>query len=154
MRMNFVSDLIGNQARRLAPVLVAALLICACASAPKQDAALYRDLGEEAGIAKLVDLLLVEVHGDLRINILFENTDMPYLRERLIEQICQGSGGPCTYTGLSMPEAHSGLGISADDFTAFVEDLNAAMAKAGLAPDVQQRLLALLGPMQPEVVGQ
>jgi hemoglobin len=123
-------------------------------TAPVHDDRLYRALGGEAGIARVVDAALAEIHGDLRINIFFEKTDMADLRRLLIEQICAATGGPCTYSGRSMEEAHSGLNLTDADFDAFVEDLVHAMNSTKVPTDLQKQLLALLGPMRPEVVGQ
>jgi hemoglobin len=126
----------------------------AAAAPAKAGDKLYRALGGEAGITRVVDAALAEVHNDLRINILFEKTDIPDLRRLLIEQICAATGGPCTYTGRSMEEAHSGLNLTDADFDAFVEDLVRAMNASGVSADSQKQLLGLLGPMRPEVVGQ
>jgi hemoglobin len=114
----------------------------------------YVDLGGLAAIEAVVDAALAEIANDLRINLLFAETDMPYLRARLVEQICEATGGPCTYTGLSMEEAHSGQDVSEAEFGYFVEDLVAAMTKLGVPKDKQDALLAVLGPMKPQVVGQ
>jgi hemoglobin len=149
-------------------ITICALLAAGCAGAPPQHAppaksaaapakggdALYRALGGEAGITKVVDAALAEIHGDLRINIFFEKTDMADLRRLLIEQICAATGGPCSYTGRSMEEAHSGLNLTNADFDAFVEDLVHAMNSTKVPPDLQKQLLNLLGPMRPQVVGQ
>jgi hemoglobin len=153
---------------------IAALLAAACAgtsqssktTTPAQAAAhataapahaddrLYRALGGEAGIARVVDASLAEIHGDLRINLLFEKTDLADLRRLLIEQLCAATGGPCKYTGRSMEEAHSGLNLTDADFDAFVEDLVRAMNTTKVPADLQKQLLDLLGSMRPEVVGQ
>ena len=155
-------------------VLIATLMACACAgtkqngktaapastsqhaaAAPAQhDDRLYRALGGQAGIARVVDASLAEIHGDLRINLLFEKTDLADLRRLIIEQLCAATGGPCTYTGRSMEEAHSGLNLTDADFDAFVDDLVRAMNSLKVPADLQKQLLALLGPMRPEVVGQ
>lgn len=150
----------------------ATLLLSACAShAPHHDGAaattaattttasaapdaMYRSLGGNDGIATLVDAALTHIHSDLRINIFFEKTDLADLRRLLIEQICAATGGPCTYTGRSMEEAHSGMNLTDADFTAFVEDLVAAMNEVKLAPEKQKAVLGLFGPMKPQVVGQ
>ena len=123
------------------------------AAGAKSDA-LYRALGGTDGITKVVDAALAEIHGDLRINIFFEKTDMADLRRLLIEQICAATGGPCEYTGRSMEEAHSGLNLTDADFDAFVEDLVRAMDSQKVPKDLQKQLLGLLGPMRPQVVGQ
>ena len=79
---------------------------------------------------------------------------MADLRRLLIEQICAATGGPCTYSGRSMEEAHSGLNLTDADFDAFVDDLVRAMNSTKVPPDLQKQLLGLLGPMRPQVVGQ
>jgi hemoglobin len=148
-------------------LFAAILTLAACATPPPRAAkattgstpaaasdALYRALGADAGIARLVDAALTRIHGDLRINIFFEHTDLPDLRRLVIEQICAASGGPCTYSGRSMEEAHSGMNLSNADFDAFVGDLVAAMNEVKLAPATQQQVLALFGPMRTQVVGQ
>ncbi|MEO5560682.1 MAG: group 1 truncated hemoglobin [Dokdonella sp.] len=116
--------------------------------------ALYRALGGADGVARLVDAALARIHGDLHINLFFEHTDLADLRRLLIEQICAASGGPCSYTGRSMEEAHSGMHLEKADFNAFVEDLVAAMNEVKLALATQQQVLALFGPMRPQIVGQ
>src|SRR5690242_5260142 len=156
-----------NQSMKRLSLLAAVLLLAACASnAPHHAAsapapaaaaapdAMYRALGGGDGVAKLVDAALKHIHGDLRINIFFEKTDLADLRRLLIEQICAATGGPCTYTGRSMEEAHSGLNLTNADFDAFVEDLVHAMNSTKVPPDLQKQLLDLLGPMRPQVVGQ
>lgn len=120
----------------------------------RADNALYTSLGGLPAIEAVVDAALAEIANDLRINLLFADTDMPYLRARLVEQICEATGGPCTYTGLSMEEAHSGQDVSEEEFGYFVEDLVAAMTRLDVPKDKQDALLAVLGPMKPQVVGQ
>jgi hemoglobin len=139
-------------------LMVLAAVLCGCAPVPARQApapdALYLSLGGTAGIERLVDATLARVHADLRINLFFENTDLADLRSLLIEQICSASGGPCVYTGRSMEEAHSGMNLSNEDFSAFVEDLVAAMNEATVAASTQEQVLGLFGPMKPEIVGQ
>jgi hemoglobin len=135
----------------------ALVLLTGCVVAPHHSApkdALYQSLGGEAGVARLTDAALGRIHSDLRINVFFEHTDLPDLRRLLIEQICTASGGPCTYTGRSMEEAHSGMNLSDADFTAFVEDLISAMNEVKLSEDAQKQVLGLFGPMKPQIVGQ
>ncbi len=125
----------------------------AASAAPHGDS-LYRALGGQEGIGKVVDASLVEIHNDKRIAFFFEKTDLADLRRLLVEQLCAATGGPCTYSGRTMEESHSGLNIKDADFDAFVEDLVRAMDKEKVPKDLQKQLLGLLGPMRPDVVGQ
>jgi len=79
-------------------------------------------------------------------------TNLPRLRRLLVEQICQGSGGPCRYSGRSMRAAHRGLGIRGGDFNALVEDLKKSLNKFGVPAREQGELLAILGPMKRDIV--
>ncbi|MBL8300396.1 MAG: group 1 truncated hemoglobin [Rhodanobacteraceae bacterium] len=143
--------------KMLLPGLIA-IVLAACAAVPEKKSvdsnALYSRLGGAAGVEAVVDAALRRIHGDLRINIFFEKSDLADVRRLLIEQICAATGGPCTYSGRSMEEAHSGMNLTDQDFDIFVEDLVAAMTEVKVSPELQQELLALFGPMRPQVVGQ
>jgi hemoglobin len=71
---------------------------------------------------------------------------------RLVDQICQASGGPCKYTGKDMKSAHAGMGVTSADFTALVEDLSGALDKFKVSEKEKGELLAALGPMKSEIV--
>ncbi|NJN95558.1 MAG: group 1 truncated hemoglobin [Anaerolineales bacterium] len=113
---------------------------------------LYDRMGGQAAIQAVVDEFLKNVAADNRINKFFANTDLARLNKLLVEQICQGSGGPCIYTGRSMKESHMGLGISDADFNALVEDLVKALDTFNVPEQEQNDLLSILGPMQPDIV--
>jgi len=169
-----VADLANAGPKRLmsaagiAAMVVPILILIGCAGQPARqsgkpdssrsasgaNAALYLELGGKEGITKVVDLFLAKVDNDLRINLFFEKTDHKDLRNLVIEQFCQATGGPCVYCGRSMEEAHSGLNLTDADFAAFVEDLIAALDELNVPKASQDKLLALLGPMKPQVVGQ
>jgi hemoglobin len=130
-----------------------AMSLVACASAPRRDDSLYRALGERDGIARVVDSALLWILSDARINELFTATDPVQLAPLLVDQICEATGGPCTYTGRSMEDVHTGLNISEAQFGAFVEDLVAALDEHQVPADAQAQLLAALGGMKGQVVG-
>lgn len=139
---------------RLTIAIVLLALTSACAVRPPADARLYAELGEQAGIEALVDGLIERITRNPRIAHRFEFSDLDNLHLRLSEQICEVSGGPCTYGGEPMDLAHAGQDIRPHEFNALVEDLQDAMQAQGLPFPVQNRLLALLAPMQRDIVGQ
>jgi hemoglobin len=138
---------------------VAALLVACAPSAPPQASApkvdpnsLYARLGGKPAISALVDDFVGNVAGDRRINRYFAHADVPGLKAKLVDQICQASGGPCVYTGRSMKEAHKGMGIRSRDFTALVEDLKKSLDKFNVPAREQGELLGALGPMKGDIV--
>src|SRR5437867_10430872 len=85
-----------------------------------QPASLYERLGAKPAITAVVDDFVARVAADSRINGRFANTNVPRFKMNLVDQICQASGGPCTYTGRDMKSAHTGMRISNADFDALV----------------------------------
>ena len=116
------------------------------------DDSLYRDLGEKAGLVRIVDNLLEISLADERIKHSFDNTNIPRLKGLLVDQFCVLSGGPCTYKGRNMKKAHSALHLTNMNFNALVEDLQVAMERENVAFGTQNQLLALLAPMNRDVV--
>jgi hemoglobin len=71
----------------------------------------------------------------------------------LVDQICQASGGPCTYTGRSMLDAHRGMAITDTEFGALVDDLVRSLDRFKVPATEKNELLTALGGMKPEIVG-
>ncbi|SED71481.1 group I truncated hemoglobin [Pseudomonas anguilliseptica] len=133
-------------------LLVVVLSLAACALQPPKDDSLYRDLGGQAGITRIVEGMLLNIAADARIVRHFENIDIVRLRDKLVEQVCVEAGGPCTYTGDSMEESHKGQNLTPSDFNALVENLQEAMSAQGVPMPAQNRLLARLAPMRAQVI--
>lgn len=133
-------------------LLLVLLILAACAQQVPKDDSLYRDLGEQAGITRIVEGMLLNIAADSRIVRHFENIDIVRLRDKLVEQICVEAGGPCTYTGDSMEESHKGQNLTPSDFNALVENLQDAMSAQGVPMPAQNRLLARLAPMRAQVI--
>lgn len=117
-----------------------------------QPKSLYSRLGGLPAITAVVDDFVANVAADKRINRFFANTDIPNLKRRLVEQICAGSGGPCTYKGRDMKSAHRGMGVANSHFDALVGDLVKSLDKFKVPAKEQKELLALLGPMRKDIV--
>ena len=115
--------------------------------------ALYDRLGGKPAITAVVDDFIGNVAGDARINKRFANANIPRLKQQLVDQICEASGGPCKYTGMSMLDAHRGMNISDGEFTALVEDLITSLDKFKVPAQEKNELLTALGGMKPQIVG-
>ena len=115
-------------------------------------ASLYERLGGLDAITMVIDSFSARCAGDDRINGKFARTDIPRLRKMLVDQICEGTGGPCSYSGRDMRAADDGMGVTAGEFDALVEDLVATLDEFNVPKAEQEELLGLLGPMRDEIV--
>ena len=135
------------------PLLSAVLVAAGCPSTTsKPEASLYQRLGGTVAITAVVDDFVANVAADSRINARFANTDIPRFKQLLVEQICAGSGGPCTYTGRDMKTTHAGMGITDAEFDAVVEDLVQSLDKLKVPAAEKEELLGILGPMKADIV--
>lgn len=120
-------------------------------------ASLYQRLGGAEGIAKLVD---DTVDAHMR-NPAIMARFLPY-RERgeeleaakahLRNFFGMGSGGPETYSGRSMPDAHRGMNISAAEYIAAVDDILATLDKHGIDADSRREVLAIAYSLKDEIM--
>jgi len=113
---------------------------------------LYQAFGERAGLRTLMDDFVVRLKADPRIGDKFRGTNLENLAKSLTEQLCQLSGGPCTYNGPDMKTAHASLGITRADFNALVEVFQQSMDAKGIPFARQNQMLALLAPMYRDIV--
>ena len=136
--------------------VVLAVASSTIALAQKKDS-LYTSLGGKKAITAVVDEFVARVAADGRINAVFKQTAsdpkrLASFKAKLVDQICEASGGPCKYKGKSMKEAHMGMGIAGKDFQALVEDLVGALDKFQVKEADKNALLGVLGPMQKDIV--
>jgi hemoglobin len=92
----------------------------------------FNQLGGYAAVGATVDAFLVRVGGDARINGRFAETDMVDLRAKLVDQVCQATGGYCVYTGADMLTAHAGMCVSNLEFDYMAEDFLGALTDVGV----------------------
>ncbi|MEO6291594.1 MAG: group 1 truncated hemoglobin [Burkholderiaceae bacterium] len=118
----------------------------------ENSAALYQAFGEKAGLVKLMDDFVPRLQADKRTATAFKDANVVNLKAKLVEQICQVSGGPCAYKGADMKSAHSSMDITKTDFNALVEVLQQAMDAQGIPFRNQNQLLAKLAPMHRDVI--
>jgi hemoglobin len=115
-------------------------------------ATLFERLGGHESISAVVEDFVARCAADDRINGKFARTDIPRLKQMLKDQVCMATGGPCTYAGRSMRETHDGMGVTAGEFDALVEDLIATLDGFGVAKAEQDELLGILGPLRGDIV--
>ena len=116
------------------------------------DPALYRTFGEQPGLVKLVDDFMLRLLADPRTGPHFKEANKERVKEQLVDQFCQVTGGPCVYKGADMKSAHADLEIGKRDFNALVEVLQQAMDARSIPFTAQNQLLAQLAFMHRDII--
>jgi hemoglobin len=147
--------------RQIGLVLVLMLAVACGGSAKKEDTtggggadkSLYDRLGGKDAITAVVDDFVNTAATDERISDFFRNSDAADLKAKLVDQICEATGGPCKYTGKDMKTAHTGMKITEEHFNALVEDLVQSLDKFNVGQREKDELLGALGGMKGDIVG-
>jgi hemoglobin len=95
---------------------------------------------------------VARVGSDDRANGKFARTDIDRLKKEVVDQLCEATGGPCTYTGRSMLETHDGMQVTAGEFDVVMQHLGAALDELNVPKTEQDELVDLLMPMRDDIV--
>jgi hemoglobin len=111
---------------------------------------LYDRLGGVYNIATVVDDLIDRLMGDPRLNA---NPRVNEAHHRVspagfkylaTELVCSAAGGPQTYTGRSMGDAHRHLMITDQEWQAFMDDLGQTFDKFAVPQPEREELVAIV----------
>jgi hemoglobin len=127
-------------------------LSLACAMSAHAEETLFAQIGGEPKLRATIDTMVEVMLVDKRINFTFAETDLAKFKGLLYDQICELTGGPCKYTGRDMKTSHEKINSTNEMFNALAEDLYIAFEKHGVPYRVQNKVMALLAPMQPQIV--
>jgi len=145
--------------RQIGFVLAMVFAIAACGGKKSEetmkggDKPLYDRLGGKDAITAVVDDFVNNVAADEKIKDRFKNTDAKDLKAKLVDQICEASGGPCKYTGKDMKTSHTGMKITEEEFNALVGDLVKSLDMFNVKEKEKTELLTKLGGMKGDIVG-
>lgn len=126
--------------------------IMGTAPAAFADDSLFDRMGGASVVAQVVDKSLDLSMTDPRTKRSFQKINLKRLREKLNEQICALSNGPCRYTGDNMKDVHAGLDITDAEFNGLVEHLITALDANAVDLREKNELLKLLAPMKRDVI--
>ena len=136
-------------------LFVAALNLVACATMSDPPPTLYKRLGGREGIALVVGDFVTNMAADSRVNARFKDmkpADVEKLKSNIADQICDATGGPCSYVGRDMKTTHKGMKVTTAAFNALVEDLVSALDTFNVPKKEKDELIAILAPMKKDIV--
>jgi hemoglobin len=144
---------------RIAAFLAAVVLLNAAAvRAAEQKKSLYERLGGAYAIATVVDTFIEKllVNDTLNANpaIREARARVPKagLKFHVTALVCQVTGGPQTYAGRSMKDAHRNLHITEREWDAMVQDFVAVLDQYKVPKAEQSELLTIVGSTKGDIV--
>ncbi len=119
---------------------------------------LYERLGGVYAIATVVDDFIDRIMVDPRLNSnplvdeAHHRVSPAGFKYLVTEMSCWATGGPQQYSGRSMHESHAHLQITAPEWAAFMEDLDATFDKFSVPQPERQEFIAIIESTKPDIV--
>jgi hemoglobin len=103
-------------------------------------------------VSAVVDDLYERVLADPTLAPHFADVSIAKLKGHQRAFIAVAIGGPESYTGRSMSDAHAGLAITAEAFATVVDHLVTALASLGVSADTIGEIAGKLAPLESDIV--
>ncbi len=146
----------GRRGAVAAAVIVGAIVLGSYVHAQSQATkSLYARLGGYDALAAVTDDFIGRLAGDPQLGKFFSghSTDSLHrIRQLVVDQLCEATGGPCFYIGRSMKASHVGLGITGANWDVTVKHLVASLDKFKVPEQEKSELLGALTKLKPDIV--
>jgi hemoglobin len=119
---------------------------------------LYDRLGGVYAIAVVVDDFIDRVMGDDRLNAnprvdeAHHRVSPQGFKYYVTEMLCWAAGGPQTYSGRSMLDSHRELRITADEWAAFMDDLDQSLTRFAVPERERGEVVAIVESTKSDIV--
>jgi hemoglobin len=119
---------------------------------------LYDRLGGVYNIAVVIDDFIDRVMNDARLNAnprvdeAHHRVSPQGFKYYVTEMLCWASGGPQTYSGRSMVDSHRELRITAEEWDAFMDDLDQTLDGFAVPEPERGEVVAIVESTKPDIV--
>lgn len=116
---------------------------------------LYERLGGYDAIAAVVDDFIGRLITDPKLGRFFtgHSTDSKKgIRQLIVDQLCEATGGPCVYTGRDMKTSHAGLGITEEEWNTSVNHLVATLDKFKVPQKEKDEVIGAIASFKKDIV--
>jgi len=116
---------------------------------------LYRRLGGYDTIAAIIADLFQRLKEDERFLRFGQGRSLDSkvrAQQLTVEQICALAGGPCLYLGRDMKTSHRGLGITAEEWDAFLVITGKVLDEHGICAREKQEFMELFERYRADIV--
>ena len=122
---------------------------------PKDHDSLYRRLGGYDTIAAIIADQFRLLKEDARFRRFAQGRGLDSrarAQQLTVEQICALAGGPCLYLGRDMKTSHRGLGITAEEWDAFLVLTGRVLDEHGIGVREKSEFLELFERYRADIV--
>ena len=116
-------------------------------------ASVYEQIGGAGAVDAAVERLYERILADPDIRGYYAHTDLSRLKAHQRAFLIAALGGPDTYTGLTIREAHAGRGVTEAAFEGVVAHLVATLEELAVPTDLIPQIVAALAPLKSDIVG-
>lgn len=120
--------------------------------ASTEQKTLYQALGGAPKVEQIVDAFILNIANDPDVISYFTHANVDHFRKGFIQHFCEATDGPCTFSGDSMREIHTGMNITEGDFNRVVELLVKALEESQVSYPLQNQILKKLAPLRADVI--
>jgi len=114
----------------------------------------YEAIGGEAAVDAAVDIFYRKVLMDDRISDFFDTVDMEQQHIKQKAFLTMAFGGPNSYTGKDMREAHAGMNLNEEHFTAVAEALVGTLEELNVPQEHIDTIVGIAVSVKPDVLNQ
>ena len=129
--------------------------LSAQSAASGKGESLYKRAGGYDAIAAVTDDFLGRLAADKQMSRFFVGVSadsLRKLRQHVVDQLCEATGGPCYYIGRTMKTTHAGLGITESDWQVTVKHLNATLDRFKTPEKERNEILTLFASLKGHIV--
>lgn len=116
------------------------------------EATLYQRLGGEEKIRKIAASIFDNHAKNPAIKARYGSSDRSNVIRLVAEFVCAGTGGPQTYTGKSMLDAHRGMNVSEQEYVAVLDDILDALDEHGVGKREREEFLMIAYSLRGEIL--
>jgi hemoglobin len=148
----------------LATLLVVSVMMVgvapfAAAAPPQQGGqpSLYTRLGGYDALVAVTEDFIGRLATDPSLAKFFtglNDTSKARVESHVVDFLCKATGGPCIYTGQDMKTAHTGLHITDANWNASAAHLTETLNKFKVPQKEQGEVMAAIGSLKSQIVGQ
>ncbi|MCI0415344.1 group 1 truncated hemoglobin [bacterium] len=131
------------------------IFVCSAVAFADEAPTLYKRLGGYDAIAAVTDSFIGKMATDERLKTFFvghSKDSLDKIRQHVVDQLCNATGGPCKYTGRDMKTSHTGLGITSADWDLAVKYLVATLDEFKVPQKEKDELLAIASSLKKDIV--